>query len=289
MQYAESILDLVGHTPLVRLSRRHPRPRPGRPPAAHPGQARDAQPGRLGQGPDRPADDRGGRAGRAAQAGRHDHRADVGQHRPRPGDRRRAQGLSLHLRHGRQAVDREAGAAAGLRRRGRPLPDERRPRIAGVATTRSRPGSPATSPARSSPTSTGTWRTRRPTSGRPGPEIWEQTEGRITHFVASVGTGGTITGVAHFLRAQNPAIRVIGADPEGSVLSGDTARPYLTGGDRRGLLPGHVRPGGRRSLGPRLRPRRVRDGPPDHPRGGDPGRRVVRDGGRRGARRGARG
>ena len=107
------------------------------------------------------------------------------------------------------------------------------------------------------------WNLENPTAHErtTGPEIWEQTEGRVTHFVASVGTGGTITGAAHYLRAQNPAIRVIGADPEGSVLSGDTARPYLTGGDRRGLLPGHVRPGGRRSLGPGQRPRRVRDGP----------------------------
>ena len=69
--------------------------------------------------------------GGPAQAGRHDHRADVGQHRARPGDRRRAQGLPLHLRHGRQAVGREAGAAAGVRRRGRPVPDQRRARVAG--------------------------------------------------------------------------------------------------------------------------------------------------------------
>ena len=85
-------------------------------------------------------------------------------------------------------------------------------------------------------------------------------------------------------RRSNPAIQVIGADPEGSVLSGDTARPYLTEGVGRGLLPGHLRPGGRRSLGPRQRPRRVRDGPPAHPRGGDPVRRLVRDGDGRRAR-----
>src|SRR6059036_2158656 len=60
-----------------------------------------------------------------------------------------------------------------------------------------------------------------------GPEIWEQTEGRITHFVCSVGTGGTISGAAHFLRSRRPDMEVIGADPEGSVLSGDAARPYL--------------------------------------------------------------
>ncbi|MCW2493159.1 MAG: cystathionine beta-synthase, partial [Frankiales bacterium] len=63
-----------------------------------------------------------------------------------------------------------------------------------------------------------------------GPEIWEQTDGRITHFVAGVGTGGTITGVGHFLKAQNPNVQIIGADPSGSVYSGGTGRPYLTEG-----------------------------------------------------------
>ena len=63
-----------------------------------------------------------------------------------------------------------------------------------------------------------------------GPELWSQTDGRISHLVASVGTGGTITGAGRYLKAQNPAIVVVGADPEGSVLSGDTARPYLTEG-----------------------------------------------------------
>lgn len=75
-----------------------------------------------------------------------------------------------------------------------------------------------------------------------GPEIWAQTEGRITHLVASVGTGGTISGIAHYLRARNPAIRVIGADPEGSVLSGDTARPYLTEGVGEDFFPGTYDP-----------------------------------------------
>ena len=71
-----------------------------------------------------------------------------------------------------------------------------------------------------------------------GPEIWEQTEGRITHMVASVGTGGTISGIAHCLKAQNPGIQIIGADPEGSVLSGDVARPYLTEGVGEDFFPG---------------------------------------------------
>lgn len=63
-----------------------------------------------------------------------------------------------------------------------------------------------------------------------GPEIWHDTEGRITHFVAGVGTGGTITGAGRYLKEQRPDLRVIGADPEGSVYSGGTGRPYLVEG-----------------------------------------------------------
>src|SRR6478672_6645176 len=63
-----------------------------------------------------------------------------------------------------------------------------------------------------------------------GPEIWKQTEGRITHFVAGVGTGGTISGIGRYLKEQNPDIQVIGADPAGSVYSGGTGRPYLVEG-----------------------------------------------------------
>jgi len=52
-----------------------------------------------------------------------------------------------------------------------------------------------------------------------GPELWEQTEGRITHFVAAAGTGGTITGVGRYLKKKNPAIRIIAGDPVGSILA----------------------------------------------------------------------
>ncbi|CAN5797847.1 cystathionine beta-synthase [soil metagenome] len=75
-----------------------------------------------------------------------------------------------------------------------------------------------------------------------GPEIWQQTGGRVTHLVVAVGTGGTVTGVASHLRAHNPEIQVIGADPEGSVLSGDTARPYLTEGIGEDFFPGTFDP-----------------------------------------------
>ncbi|HET6634687.1 MAG TPA: cystathionine beta-synthase [Streptomyces sp.] len=64
-----------------------------------------------------------------------------------------------------------------------------------------------------------------------GPELWEQTEGRITHFVAGVGTGGTISGTGRYLKdVSEGRVKVIGADPEGSVYSGGSGRPYLVEG-----------------------------------------------------------
>jgi cystathionine beta-synthase len=63
-----------------------------------------------------------------------------------------------------------------------------------------------------------------------GPEIWQQTDGKVTHFVTGMGTGGTISGVGRYLKEQNPDIKVIGADPSGSVYSGGTGRPYLVEG-----------------------------------------------------------
>jgi len=62
-----------------------------------------------------------------------------------------------------------------------------------------------------------------------GPEIWRQTQGRIDVLVAGIGTGGTICGCARYLKEQNPDVEVVGADPEGSVYSGQIA-PYLVEG-----------------------------------------------------------
>jgi cystathionine beta-synthase len=70
-----------------------------------------------------------------------------------------------------------------------------------------------------------------------GPEIWRQTDGRITTFVAGVGTGGTISGVGKYLKEQNPAVRVVGADPEGSIFSGEIA-PYKVEGVGEDFWPG---------------------------------------------------
>src|ERR1700754_251943 len=63
-----------------------------------------------------------------------------------------------------------------------------------------------------------------------GPELWRQSGGKITHFVCGVGTGGTITGTARYLREQNPDIEVIGADPVGSIYSNPEVHPYLVEG-----------------------------------------------------------
>ena len=63
-----------------------------------------------------------------------------------------------------------------------------------------------------------------------GPELWQQTDGRITHFVAGAGTGGTLTGVGRYLKSRNPAVRIVAGDPEGSVFSGGSGRPYLVEG-----------------------------------------------------------
>ena len=80
-----------------------------------------------------------------------------------------------------------------------------------------------------------------------GPELWEQTEGRITHFVAGLGTGGTISGTGRFLKEKSADIRVVGADPYGSVFktykeTGRTheATPYLVEGIGQEVVPANV-------------------------------------------------
>lgn len=75
-----------------------------------------------------------------------------------------------------------------------------------------------------------------------GPEIWDQTAGRVTHFVAGAGTGGTVTGVARYLKSKNPDVRIIVADPVGSVYSGGDARPYLVEGVGEDFWPSNYDP-----------------------------------------------
>ena len=80
-----------------------------------------------------------------------------------------------------------------------------------------------------------------------GPEIWDQTEGKITHFVAGIGTGGTISGTGRFLKEQNSNIKVVGADPFGSIFKTfkETGKvvettPYLVEGIGQEVVPPNV-------------------------------------------------
>ncbi|MEP7336429.1 MAG: pyridoxal-phosphate dependent enzyme [Acidobacteriota bacterium] len=80
-----------------------------------------------------------------------------------------------------------------------------------------------------------------------GPEIWEATDGKVTHFVAGMGTGGTISGAGRYLKEKNPNIRIIGADPYGSAIKGFketghlmAASPYLVEGIGQEIIPDNV-------------------------------------------------
>src|SRR5579871_2227504 len=75
-----------------------------------------------------------------------------------------------------------------------------------------------------------------------GPEIWRATAGRLTAFVAGIGTGGTISGTGRYLKEQNPNIKIIGADPPGSVYSGDTPGPYKVEGIGMEIFPPNYDP-----------------------------------------------
>lgn len=70
-----------------------------------------------------------------------------------------------------------------------------------------------------------------------GPEIWEDSEGRVEVFVAGMGTGGTISGTGKYLKERNPNIIVVGADPEGSILSGDSPKSYKVEGIGEDFIP----------------------------------------------------
>jgi cystathionine beta-synthase len=70
-----------------------------------------------------------------------------------------------------------------------------------------------------------------------GPEIWEQTRGKVTCFVSGIGTGGTISGVAKYLKERNPKVKIVGADPDGSVLSGGQPKPWKVEGIGEDYVP----------------------------------------------------
>src|SRR3954462_12391497 len=74
-----------------------------------------------------------------------------------------------------------------------------------------------------------------------GPELWRQTDGKITHFVVGVGTGGTVSGAGRYLKEQNPRVQIGGADPEGSLYTGDI-HPYKVAGIGEDFYPGTFDP-----------------------------------------------
>ena len=166
--------------------------------------SRSLNPGGLDQGPRRDRDDRGRRARRAAAPGRDDRRADVRQHRHRPRDRRAAEGLPRHRGHAGQDVARRrstscaptAPRSSSRRRTSPPESPESYYRVADRLAAEI-PGAfqpnqyfnPANPAAHYAST---------------GPEIWEQTGGRITHLVVGVGTGGTITGTGALPQGAQP-------------------------------------------------------------------------------------
>ena len=121
-----------------------------------------------------------------------------------------------------------------------------------------------------------------------GPEIWRDTDGRVTHFVAGIGTGGTISGVGRYLKeVSGGTVQVIGADPEGSVYSGGERAAVPGRRRRRGHLADDLRHGrGRPSRGGQ-RSGLVRHDPRAGPAQRAAGRRVVRAGGSRGDAGGA--
>ena len=230
LTYAESVVDLMGDTPLVKLNRVAEGAGPARA-----GQGRVLQPRRLGQGPDRQADDRG-RRGRRRSSSRAARSSSRPRATPASGLALVAQqrGLPVRLRLPRQGQRGQAQRAQGLRRRGRRLPDRRAARPPGLLLRRLRPAGRARSTAPGSPTSTPTPRgpPQPLRDHRPG-DLAATPTARVTHFVdrrrhrrhdhrhRPLPQGGLATG--------RPC-GSIGADPEGSVYSGGTGRPYLVEG-----------------------------------------------------------
>ena len=280
-----SVLDLVGNTPLVKLAEGHRRRD-----AARARQGRVPQPRRLGEGPDRDADGRGGRGVRRAAARRHDRRADLRQHRRRAGDGGAGQGLPLRLRLPGQGQRGQAQRAQGVRRRGGRLPDRRRARAPGLLLQRLRPADP---------------RDRGRLEARP---VLQPEQPALPLRDHRPGDLGADRRQDHPLRRRRRHRR---HDQRHRPLP-QGAEPRRPGRRRR---PGRARStpaapagptssrGSARTSGPTtydrddrrpdhrgLRRRLVRDDPPAGPRGGAAGRRLLRDGGVRGdpARPGAR-
>ncbi len=117
-----------------------------------------------------------------------------------------------------------------------------------------------------------------------GPEIWEQLGEELDYLVVGVGTGGTVTGVGRYLKERNPAITIVGADPEGSIYTGDV-HSYLIEGVGEDFWPETFDPAVVDRWVADLGPRRVPVRASGRRGGGDPDRRLGRDGSAGGAER----
>ena len=274
---------------LLRQRRRADRQHPAGPAAqrhrGHPGhragQGRVLQPRRLGEGPHRAAHGRGRREAPAC--------CSPGGTIVEPTSGNTGVGLALVAQlKGYKCVfvcpdkvsEDKQQRAAGVRRRGRGLPDRRRAGAPATPTTTSPTGWPARSPAPGSPTSTRNPNNPRSHYETTGPELWEQTEGRITHFVAGVGTGGTISGTGRYLKevserpgagssAPTRRARSTPAAPAGRTWSRASARTSGRQTYDRTVCDEIIEVSDKDSFA---------DDPAAGPRGGPAGRRLLRHG-----------
>ena len=281
VEYSESLVDLVGNTPLVRLTNVTSGLA-----AAGARQGRVLQPGRLGEGPDRARHDRGGReVGRAA--------SPAAPSSSRPAATPASASRIVAAQRGYKCVfvmpgQDERGedrAAARVRRRGRRLPDRRRARAPRVLLLGLRPAGPR-DPERveAEPVRQPDQPARRTTS-RPGPRSGSRPRGGSRTSSRASAPAARSAAPAATSRSRSPSVVVVGADPEGSVYSGGTGPAVPRRGRRRGLLAGDVRPHGASTASRRQRRGLVQHDPPPRPRGGAARRRLVRHGGRGGAAR----